>query len=94
MAQASVVGDPEEIKAFARQLTEYCQLGREQLGQVAGRLREMGQSSWQDRQYQAFQEDFDQMAGQLERAFATLADEHAPRLHELAGILDEYRAKS
>lgn len=87
MAQVHI--DPEVVRDFAQRLEVYAQESREGGQRLVQMLTDMGSSTWQDAQYQAFNESFGELAQALLRALESLETEHVPWLRRLADKADE-----
>lgn len=87
MAQVHV--DPEVLREFASSVDEFNQTTRDTLSQVAGRLKEIGASTWQDQNYARFEEQFEQIQQIILRAIESLETEQVPYLRSLADRAEE-----
>jgi uncharacterized protein YukE len=87
MAQVHV--DPEVLREFAQRLEAYAQENREGALRLTQMLHDMGSSTWQDGQYRAFSEGFEELTQALLRAMETLETEQVPRLRVLADKAQE-----
>ncbi len=85
-----VVADPEELEAFAQALLAYAQQTRDGLARVAGQLRQMGSSTWQDQRYAEFESMFQEVEQGLSRAVDAIENTHAPYLNKRADELRGY----
>ena len=88
-----VHADPEEIEAFAHVLSTYAQSTRDGLAQVAGQLRQMGESTWQDQQYASFEQSFQELENSIRMATGEIETVHVPHLHRLVADLREFLSR-
>jgi phage-related minor tail protein len=80
-----VIGDPDEIEAFARELEEYCQSTIENLQRVRSHLQEMESArTWADSRYQQYREMFDEIGGRITQTIDEIKDQHLPHLSHIA----------
>lgn len=84
-----VHGDPDEIRAFATYLDQYCTSSREQLLKVREELRKLGDSSWTDALYREYSERFDQVTAKLFQTLDEIQPEQVAFLTGLAQRLDD-----
>lgn len=85
-----VVGDPDDIEAFARELGDYCQSTTDNLQRIRGRLVGMeSQRSWADSRYTEYMSMFEEVSGRIERTLDEFRDEH---LQHLGRVVQRLRA--
>jgi hypothetical protein len=85
-----VVGDPDDIEAFARELSDYCQSTQDNLQRIRGRLTDMeSQRAWADDRYRRYMEMFEEVSGRIQRTLDEFRDEHMPHLQ---GVVQRLRA--
>lgn len=88
---AEVVGDPDEIEAFARALEAYCASTREELTRLIGRLNDMESGrSWADDVYRHYRGMFDQVSRDLQQPLDFVSQEHVPHLRHVVQRLRDY----
>jgi hypothetical protein len=88
---AEVIGDPDEIEAFAQELAVYCEYARENLGRIAGRLDRMeNERAWADDVYRDYREMFDEARNSLQRTLDTVSADHVQHLRGVVERLREY----
>jgi|GEM_PF-2804333 len=86
-----VVGDPDEIEAFSRQLNAYCNETRDALSRVKQQLVQMeSNQTWADDRYRQYWEQFDEASRRIEGTLETMESEHVPHLISLAEKLRAY----
>jgi uncharacterized protein YukE len=86
MAQA--IADPEELDRFASELASYCETLCSETGRIQGCFSSLG-DTWQDEKRAAFEEQFNELVGQISR-FEESCDDYVPFLHSLAERLRDY----
>jgi uncharacterized protein YukE len=86
---AQVHVDPEVLREFAQHLEAYANETREGTQRLVQMLHDMGSSTWQDGQYRAFSEAFEELSQTLLRAMEALDTEQVPRLRFLADKAQE-----
>lgn len=86
MAQA--IADPEELDGFANELAAYRDALGSETARIQGRFASLG-DSWQDEKRRAFEDQFDELVGQISR-FEESCDDCIPFLHSLAERLRDY----
>lgn len=85
-----VVGNPEEIEAFARELDQYCQSTLDNLLRIRGRLDGMeSERSWADDRYREYREMFDEVCGRIYQTLDQIRDGH---IQHLNGVVQRLRA--
>ncbi len=86
-----VVGDPDEIESFARELDSYCQSTREHLMHLASRLDRMeSERSWADEIYRHYRGMFESASHSLQQTLDFVRDEHLQHLHHVVQRLRDY----
>jgi hypothetical protein len=89
---AEVVGDPEEIASFARELDAYCESTIENLGRLVSHLDQMESGrSWADNVYRHYRGMFDSTKDSVQQTIEFVRTEHLPHLHSLVQRLREYQ---
>lgn len=85
-----VVGDPDDIEAFARELGDYCQSTADNLQRIRARLVNMeSQRGWADERYRRYLDMFEDVSGRIQRTLDEFRDEHVPHLD---GVVQRLRA--
>lgn len=85
---AKAVVDPNELRRFAQELKHFNTTLRDQVGLLAARFNELGQT-WRDQEHTKFAEEFEQTTRVLAR-FAEAADRQIPFLLRKAEKIEEY----
>ena len=86
MAKASV--DPEQLKRFARSLTQFDRTLGEMTTQLKGQMRQL-ESAWQDQEQAKFAQQFAEAVRYLDR-FVEANEEHARLLARKAQHIEAY----
>jgi len=88
---AEVVGDPDEIESFARDLDAYCQSTREDLMRLCAHLDRMeSERSWADEIYRHYRGMFESASHSLQQTLDFVRDEHLQHLRLVVQRLREY----
>jgi hypothetical protein len=88
---AEVVGNPDEIESFARELGAYCESTLENLGKLASHLNRMeADRSWADDIYRHYRGMFESASHSVQQTIDFVRDEHLQHLHSVAQRLREY----
>jgi uncharacterized protein YukE len=86
------IGDPDEIRAFARRLLEHCVESRDGLSRLRAQLDELRSGNrWADDNQAAFSDEFEQACAALGQVLSTFEDDQVNRLHDLASQYDDVR---
>jgi uncharacterized protein YukE len=85
---AKAVGDPEEIKKFARMLKVFNQDLTNNTKVLQGQFQSLGET-WKDEQHKKFAQEFEQMVRVLHQ-FVQSSEQQIPLLQKKAEQLDEY----
>ncbi len=86
MSQAT--GDPDQIRQFAAQLSQFTEELRQRGGSLAAQMNQLEQS-WRDEQQRKFSQEFQEQLRQLQR-LVKATDQHVPYLLRKAEQLDQY----
>jgi len=82
------IGDPDEIRQFASQLSRFAEELRQRGGGLAAQMNQLEQS-WRDEQQRKFAHEFNDQLRQLQRLIQA-TDQHIPYLLRKAEQLDAY----
>lgn len=82
------IGDPEQIRQFAGQLSRFSELLKQQGGMLAAQMNQLEQT-WRDEQQRKFNHEFQDQLRQLQR-LVNATEEHVPYLMRKAEQLDTY----
>jgi uncharacterized protein YukE len=85
---SNVVGNPEELERFARNLKEFNKQLRESMSRLQGQFARLG-DTWRDQEHQKFAQEFEQTMHLLHN-FTQTADAHIPFLQRKAQKLYEF----
>ena len=85
-----VVGDPDVIESFSRELDQYCRDTVESLLRVRSHLESMeNDRTWADERYRAYLSMFDDASGVLREVAERMREEHT---QHLSGVVQRLRA--
>ena len=88
---AEVIGNPDVIESFARELDEYCQETRDNLQRICGRLDGMeSERTWADDQYYRYRDMFREVSGHMQQTLEHVRDEHIQHLRHVIQRLRAY----
>lgn len=85
---SNVIGNPEELDRFARNLKEFNKQLRESMSRLQGQFSRLG-DTWRDQEHQKFAQEFEQTM-RLLRNFTQTSDAHVPFLQRKAQKLREF----
>ena len=89
MSQSQIHVDPERLRAFADELTNFVSFVEEQLNGLRGKVSHLGET-WRDQEFERFKGEFESAQHALAQ-FAEEAKQTVPSLRRDAERIEEYQ---